>query len=105
MAYPAHRAILAAFPKPGARGFEHVRGKIAALGSVEMLSDSWLDKEGNSRVMEFLFKWMRKGSAVELDREDANAAELSDRTLVPDIMKLSERLKAPLVRGRGVVVF
>lgn len=97
VAYPSHRAVLAAYPGPAAKA-EGIKGKLAVLGSVEMLSDAWLDKEGNSRVMEFLFKWMRTGSEVRLDAEDAEAAEISEHTLAPDILKLADRLKAPLVR-------
>ena len=97
VAHPPHRAILAAFPKPGAQGFEGVRGKIAVLGSADMLSDAWIDKEENSRVLDFLFKWMRPGSSVELNAEDAENAETSEHSLVPDIIKLADRLKAPLV--------
>lgn len=41
-------------------------GKIAVVGSVAMFDDKWIDKEENSKVMDFLLKWLRpvRGRAV-----------------------------------------
>jgi intraflagellar transport protein 52 len=40
------------------------RGRIAVVGSVSMFDDKWIDKEENSKVMDFLFKWLRPVSGV-----------------------------------------
>ncbi len=29
------------------------------MGSVSMFDDKWIDKEENSKIMDFLFKWLR----------------------------------------------
>ena len=34
-------------------------GRIAVLGSAAMLGDTWLEREDNSRIMDFLFRWLR----------------------------------------------
>ena len=40
-----------------------VGGRIAVLGSVEMLSDAWLGREGNAAVCTALFHWLCSGGS------------------------------------------
>ncbi len=49
---------------PGAVYNEEGGGRVAVLGSVQLLDDSWIDKEDNSRLADFLFKWLRPVSAA-----------------------------------------
>ncbi len=35
-------------------------GKLAVLGSAEMFDDAWLDREDNARVMDWVFRWLRR---------------------------------------------
>ena len=49
--------------RAGAAWSQQGQGKLAVLGSVLMFDDKWIDKEENSKVMEFLFKWLRPVSA------------------------------------------
>ncbi len=46
-------------------------GRVAVLGSVQLLDDSWLDKEDNSRLADFLFKWLRPVSDAQAGVEGA----------------------------------
>ena len=46
-------------PISGAVWHQHGQGRIAVLGSVSMFDDKWIDKEENSKVMDFIFKWLR----------------------------------------------
>jgi hypothetical protein len=34
-------------------------GKLLVLGAADLFEDGWLDKEDNSRLMEWCFKWLR----------------------------------------------
>jgi hypothetical protein len=46
----------AAFAKEG-------MGRIAVLGSVQVFDDKWIDKEENSKLLDFVFKFLRPVSA------------------------------------------
>lgn len=35
------------------------QGRIAVFGSVSMFDDKYIDKEENSKLMDFVFKWLR----------------------------------------------
>ena len=39
-------------------------GKLAVLGSAEMFDDAWLDREDNARVMDWVFRWLRRVRAT-----------------------------------------
>ena len=34
------------------------------LGSAEMFDDAWLDREDNARVMDWVFRWLRRVRAT-----------------------------------------
>ena len=75
-------------------------GKLAVLGSAEMFDDAWLDREDNARVMDWVFRWLRRVRATRCSlcmAEHKCAKELGhllcllcvdvcgqDNTLVPD---------------------
>lgn len=109
------------------------QGRIAVLGSVSMFDDKWIDKEENSKVMDFIFKWLRpvsvkfsglnlsrtnqsfcltslppacfQGSAIPLNDLDAEEPDVSDLKLLPDTQSLAEKLKGCLqVRPRFSVL-
>lgn len=48
-------------PEPGG-------GRVVVLGSAGLLADAWLDKENNSRISDFVFRWLRpvRGGQLEL---------------------------------------
>lgn len=55
VAYPVNCPILA-FSEVRASG-----GRVAALGSIKMLSDDWFGREHNSAVLEVMFRWLLHG--------------------------------------------
>lgn len=34
-------------------------GRIAVLGSVQLFDDKYIDKEENSKLVDFIFKWLK----------------------------------------------
>lgn len=92
IAYPMNRPLGAVWHQEGL-------GKIAVLGSVQMFDDKWIDKEENSKLMDFIFKWLRPGSKVALHKEDADDPDVSDLKLLPDTQSLAERVKGCLQEG------
>lgn len=52
IAYPMNRPVGAVWAQPG-------YGRIAVLGSCAMFDDKWLDKEENSKIMDFFFKFLK----------------------------------------------
>jgi intraflagellar transport protein 52 len=108
----------------GAVWHQHGQGRIAVLGSVSMFDDKWIDKEENSKVMDFIFKWLRpvrgdgssaapmrsrndcdgiassslfmQGSQLSLNDLDAEEPDVSDLKLLPDTQSLAEKLKGCL---------
>lgn len=70
-------------------------GRIAVFGSVSMFDDKWLDKEENSKLMDFVFKWARPGSRVGLHPADCvlddlmTEGRISDLKLLPDTTSLA----------------
>lgn len=52
IAYPMNRPVGAVWAQPG-------YGRIAVVGSAAMFDDKWLDKEENSKVMDFFFKFLK----------------------------------------------
>eukprot|EP00201_Polytomella_parva_P014854 CAMPEP_0175057452 /NCGR_PEP_ID=MMETSP0052_2-20121109/11272_1 /TAXON_ID=51329 ORGANISM="Polytomella parva, Strain SAG 63-3" /NCGR_SAMPLE_ID=MMETSP0052_2 /ASSEMBLY_ACC=CAM_ASM_000194 /LENGTH=329 /DNA_ID=CAMNT_0016322667 /DNA_START=395 /DNA_END=1385 /DNA_ORIENTATION=- len=100
IAYPMNRPLAAvcdvrtAFDRPNA-------GKIMVLGSVMLFDDKWVDKEDNSKLMDFVFKYLRPSGSqdaptVSLNALDAEEPEISDLKLLPDTATLAEKLKGCL---------
>lgn len=75
------------------------QGKIAVFGSVSMFDDKWLDKEENSKLLDFVFKWLRPGSRLQLHPADmslddlATEGRISDLKLLPDTASLAGELR------------
>jgi len=76
--------------------------KICVLGSVHMFDDKWIDKEENSKVMDFVFKWLRPGGKVSLNSIDAEEPDVSDLKLLPDTQSLADKVKGCLQEGEDV---
>lgn len=43
----------------GALWHKEGSGRIAVLGSVQMFDDKFIDKEENSKLVDFIFKWLK----------------------------------------------
>ncbi|XP_072412484.1 intraflagellar transport protein 52 homolog isoform X1 [Chiloscyllium punctatum] len=90
--FPLNRPILA-FYYSKLQG-----GKLAVLGSCHMISDQYLDKEENGKIMDVVFQWLTTNE-IQLNQIDAEDPEISDYTMLPDTAKLSERLRVCLQEG------
>ncbi|GLC42371.1 hypothetical protein PLESTB_000654100 [Pleodorina starrii] len=89
IAYPMNRPVGAVWAQPG-------YGRIAVLGSAAMFDDKWLDKEENSKVMDFLFKFLKPNSKIALNEIEADEPEVSDLKLLPDTASMADKLKGCL---------
>uniref|UniRef100_V9KLA6 Intraflagellar transport 52 homolog (Chlamydomonas) n=2 Tax=Callorhinchus milii TaxID=7868 RepID=V9KLA6_CALMI len=90
--FPLNRPILAFYQA------KNKGGKLAVLGSCHMISDQYLDKEENSKIMEVVFQWLTTNE-IQLNQIDAEDPEISDYTMLPDTAKLSERVRVCLQEG------
>lgn len=52
----------------GAQG----KGRIAVVGSVTLFEDSWLDKEDNAKLFDFLLSWLNQQISIEVAFEALN---------------------------------
>jgi hypothetical protein len=55
-------------------------GRLLVLGAAGLFDDAWLDKEDNSRLSDFVFKWLRPVSTRLLRVERAALIECSSCT-------------------------
>lgn len=73
------------------------RGRLLVLGSVEIFSDDWLDKEENAKLCDLLFAWLLND--IELDMtSDRQDSDISENMPVPNIEALSQVIK-PCLQG------
>ncbi|DBB08888.1 TPA: hypothetical protein ACH3X3_007531 [Trebouxia sp. C0006] len=92
VAYPMHRPI-------GALWQGQAGGKLAVMGSVAMFDDKWLDSEDNSKIMDWLFRWLKQGSQMQLDLHDANEPNVLEPQHLPDTEVLAEAFRGCLQEG------
>lgn len=76
-------------------------GKLAVLGSAHMFSDSYIDKEENSKVMDVVLKWLTTNE-LELNVIDAEDPEISDYNQLPTTALMFDRLKNCLQEGDDI---
>eukprot|EP00191_Tetraselmis_sp_GSL018_P015353 CAMPEP_0177593220 /NCGR_PEP_ID=MMETSP0419_2-20121207/9015_1 /TAXON_ID=582737 /ORGANISM="Tetraselmis sp., Strain GSL018" /LENGTH=499 /DNA_ID=CAMNT_0019084215 /DNA_START=322 /DNA_END=1817 /DNA_ORIENTATION=- len=95
IAYPMQRPIAAVWSKPNA-------GRLVVMGSARVFEDKWLDKEENSRLMDFIFKFLKPASSVKLHAVDADDPDIAEFQHLPDTEALAERLRACLQEGQEV---
>lgn len=58
-----------------------------------MFDDKWIDKEENSKLMDFVFRWLKPSSKLELDPRDTEDPNIGDLRHLPDMESLAERAK------------
>ncbi|XRB04915.1 intraflagellar transport protein 52 [Pycnococcus provasolii] len=90
IAYPMNRPIVAACEREG------WVGRVLVCGSASIFSDEWLDKEENSRLLEFAYKYLRSGSNVALHAFDAEEPDVTELRHLSDIGSLAQRLRSCL---------
>lgn len=86
--FPFNRPVLALREGKGT-------GKLVVLGSCHMFSDQYVNKEENSKIMDVVLRWLTSES-VSVNASDAEAAAISEYTMIPDTQVLSEKLRPHL---------
>lgn len=73
------------------------RGRFIVIGSTEMFSDDWIDKEENSKLCDIMFAWLLDFAEIDMmtDRRDDNLTEFLS---IPHIETISESIK-PCLQG------
>lgn len=89
----------------GAVWFEEGAGRLAVLGSAQIFDDKWIDKEDNSKIMDFLFRWLKPESKMKLDMQDADEPIIGDIKHLPDVESLADRPKCCLQVGLKFLCF
>lgn len=87
--FPLNRPVCAMYSA------KHHKGKLVVLGSVHMISDQYVDKEENSKILDCIISYLTTDD-IKLNTIDAEDPEISDYSQLPDIARLSEQLKTCL---------
>lgn len=87
--YPVNRPISAAFLSP------EKKGKIVVIGSVQMFSDQYIEKEENGKLFDVLIQMLTTDKIV-LNSIDASEPEVADYHHLPETQKLAENVKSCL---------
>lgn len=77
------------------------KGKLLVVGSYQMFSDSYLDKEDNSRLFDVLLQLITTNT-IQLNSLDADNPDIPDNITLPDTGKLAEQLRVCLQEGDEV---
>lgn len=91
--YPSNTAVMAVHNHPAG-------GKLFVVGSWQILSDNYIDKEENSKIMEFILKFVTEND-FEPDTELA-VAEFGKKKTVPNVEAMSERLKCAIQESSDI---
>ncbi|XP_041672451.1 intraflagellar transport protein 52 homolog [Cheilinus undulatus] len=89
--FPLNRPILAFHQGKEA-------GRLVVSGSCHMFSDQFIDKEENSKILDFVFQWLMTDN-IQLNQIDAKDPEITDYTMLPDTGCLSEQFRECLQEG------
>ncbi|BBN14641.1 intraflagellar transport protein 52 [Marchantia polymorpha subsp. ruderalis] len=90
IAYPVNRPIGAIWEGPKGQG------RIAVLGSVTAFEDIWLEKEDNSKLLDFLLLWLTRQTSIEVEKLSSEELETGDVEHVPSIGALASSLRCCL---------
>ncbi|KAH7279594.1 hypothetical protein KP509_37G025800 [Ceratopteris richardii] len=71
-------------------------GRIAAVGSVSMFEDEWIDKEKNAKLFDFILSWLVEKLPIKIDMINTEDLESNGLDCVPDIGALADRLRCCL---------
>ena len=96
ISFPMNRPVAAVWQDGGVSAPPQGSGRLAVLGSVDIFSDEWLDKEENMKLQDILIKWLVGDSGIVLHARDAADPVLSEYTHLPDMEALSEKLRSCL---------
>lgn len=72
------------------------KGRVVVLGSCDIFSDEWIDKEENACLQNVLFSWLLREDCAEGVHIPDSDPELNEYNTLPDTAALSERLRSCL---------
>lgn len=87
VSYPANAAVMAVHNHSAG-------GKLFVLGSWQLISDNYFDKEENAKIVDFILKCVTEND-FQAD-SDLPVAEFGARNTVPNVEAMSERLKCAI---------
>merc|ERR1712166_245486 len=92
ISYPLNRPVAAVFAHKAAAG------RLMVIGSVHMFHDDYIDKEENSRVVDFCMKWLTSSSdeGTGLNHIDAEDPDVSDYVQLPSTADLANTVRSAL---------
>ena len=95
LSFPLKRPICGIWEEksPSKNNTMKQRGRLMALGSMDIFSDEWFDKESNSHLMNIFTQFLLRENNVSFDRSKSTKEHVEEARPVPDIEALSERLK------------
>lgn len=97
ISYPVSRPIIALCGDNGDKrkkpSTATPKGRIAAIGSCDIVSDDWILKEHNYNLVDTVLKWLYRSSSVKISSNATKEAEIGEHTLLPDTASLAERLR------------
>lgn len=97
IAYPLNRPVGAVFSHNKAGG-----GRLVVLGSSHFFHDDYLEKEDNSRIMDFCMQWLTSAKGVTLNHIDADDPEVNDYVQLPDTATLCGNVRSCLQESEDV---
>jgi intraflagellar transport protein 52 len=97
ISYPMNRPIAAMWESETVNNAGARRGRMIVLGSVEIFSDDWIDKDDNSKLCDILMAWLLGEAELDMT-SDRTDSDISDYRSVPNIESLSSLLK-PCLQG------
>lgn len=72
------------------------KGRVVVMGSCDMFSDEWIDKEENACLQNVLFAWLLREDPADGIHIPDSDPELNEYNPLPDTAALSERLRSCL---------
>jgi hypothetical protein len=97
ISYPINRPIASVWESETVAEVGAQRGRLVVVGSVDIFSDDWLDKEENGKLCDCVFSWLL--DEVDLDMtSDRTDSELTEFAPIPNVELLSQSLK-PCLQG------
>lgn len=91
--YPANAAVMAVHNHTAG-------GKLFVMGSWQLLSDNYIDKEENGKIIDFILKVITENS-FEVDT-DLVVSDFETRKTVPNVEAMSERLKCAIQESSDI---
>lgn len=89
------------FNRPICSMYEEKKKKLCVLGSVDMFSDRYLEKEENTKVLDVITKWLSTNE-ISLNSIDAEDPEITDYHYLPNTAELASRLRSCLLKSDDV---